>query len=178
MVYWFTGQPGAGKTVLGKKLHSFLKTEKRNWRQSVFHLDGDDLRELTVNKDYSKKGRVENIRRAQMITEFLHNNGCDVVVSLVAPYRKLREELKQKIDQAKTQKHKQELIADKPSSFRQYLNQNGWDSADEAIFYTRVRLYRENNLLSWDMPNMQPYVDMDYKSAKDAGWKQGEMEMK
>jgi len=97
MVYWFTGQPGAGKTVLGKKLHSFLKTEKRNWRQSVFHLDGDDLRELTVNKDYSKKGRVENIRRAQMITEFLHNNGCDVVVSLVAPYRKLREELKQKI---------------------------------------------------------------------------------
>ena len=97
MVYWFTGQPGAGKTVLGKKLHSFLKTEKRNWRQSVFHLDGDDLRELTVNKDYSKKGRVENIRSAQMITEFLHNNGCDVVVSLVAPYRKLREELKQKI---------------------------------------------------------------------------------
>ena len=88
------------------------------------------------------------------------------------------EELKQRIDQAKTQKHKQELIADKPSSFRQYLNQNGWDSADEAIFYTRVRLYRENNLLSWDMPNMQPYVDMDYKSAKDAGWKQGEMEMK
>ena len=23
MVYWFTGQPGHGKTVLGKKLHSF-----------------------------------------------------------------------------------------------------------------------------------------------------------
>ena len=41
MVYWFTGQPGAGKTILGKKLHTFLKTEKRNWRQSVFHLDGD-----------------------------------------------------------------------------------------------------------------------------------------
>ncbi len=30
MIYWFTGQPGAGKTTLGKKLHSFLKTEKRN----------------------------------------------------------------------------------------------------------------------------------------------------
>ena len=52
MIYWFTGQPGAGKTVLGKKLHSFLKTEKRNWRKSVFHVDGDDLRELTINKDY------------------------------------------------------------------------------------------------------------------------------
>ena len=97
MVYWFTGQPGAGKTVLGKKLHSFLKTEKRNWRRDVFHLDGDDLRELTINKDYSEEGRVRNIRNAQMIVEYLHNNGCDVVVSLVAPYRWLREEFKEKI---------------------------------------------------------------------------------
>ena len=97
MIYWFTGQPGAGKTVLGKKLHSFLKTEKRNWRRDVFHLDGDDLRELTINKDYSEEGRVRNIRNAQMIVEYLHNNGCDVVVSLVAPYRWLREEFKEKI---------------------------------------------------------------------------------
>ena len=97
MIYWFTGQPGAGKTVLGKKLHSFLKTEKRNWRKSAFHLDGDDLRELTVNKDYSPEGRENNIRNAHMIIEYLNNNQCDVVVSLVAPYRWLREELKQKI---------------------------------------------------------------------------------
>jgi len=97
MVYWFTGQPGAGKTILGKKLHSFLKTEKRNWRKTVFHLDGDDLRELTINKDYSKQGRINNIRNAQMIVEYLHNNGCDVVISLVAPYRSIREEFKQKI---------------------------------------------------------------------------------
>ena len=55
MIYWFTGQPAHGKTVLGKKLHSFLKTQKRNWRKDVFHLDGDDLRELTINKDYSQK---------------------------------------------------------------------------------------------------------------------------
>jgi len=97
MVYWFTGQPGAGKTVLGKKLHNFLKTEKRNWRRDVFHLDGDDLRELTVNKDYSEEGRVNNIRNAQMISEYLHDNGCDVVVSLVAPYEWLREEFKERI---------------------------------------------------------------------------------
>ncbi len=97
MIYWFTGQPGAGKTVLGKKLHSFLKTEKRNWRKDVFHVDGDDLRKLTINKDYSQKGRENNIRNAQMLVEYLHQNGCDVVVSLVAPYRKLREEFKEKI---------------------------------------------------------------------------------
>lgn len=97
MIYWFTGQPAHGKTVLGKKLHSFLKTEQRNWRKDVFHLDGDDLRQLTVNKDYSEDGRINNIRNAQMIAEYLHNNGCDVVVSLVAPYRWLREEFKERI---------------------------------------------------------------------------------
>jgi adenylylsulfate kinase len=97
MVYWFTGQPSAGKTVLGSKLHSFLKTEKRNWRKDVFHLDGDDLRELTINKDYSPEGRVNNIRNAQLIVKYLHTQGCDVVVSLVAPYRGLREELKEEI---------------------------------------------------------------------------------
>jgi len=97
MVYWFTGQPGAGKTVLGTKLHNFLKTEKKNWRRDVFHLDGDNLRQLTVNKDYSEQGRINNIRNAQMIVEFIHTNGCDVVVSLVAPYRWLRDEFKEKI---------------------------------------------------------------------------------
>jgi adenylylsulfate kinase len=96
-IYWFTGQPGAGKTVLATKLHNFLKSEKRNWRRDVFHLDGDDLRELTVNKDYSEQGRINNIRNAQMIVEYLHNNGCDVVVSLVAPYKWLRDEFKDKI---------------------------------------------------------------------------------
>ena len=79
MIYWFTGQPAHGKTVLGTKLHSLVQTEKRNWRKQVFHLDGDDLRELTINKDYSEQGRINNIRNAQMIAEYLHKNGCDVV---------------------------------------------------------------------------------------------------
>ena len=96
-IYWFTGQPGHGKTVLAKKLVEFLQTEKRNWRKQVFHLDGDDLRELTVNKDYSKEGRINNIRRAQMIAEYIYKNDCDVVVSLVAPYLEVREEFKDKI---------------------------------------------------------------------------------
>ena len=96
-IYWFTGQPGAGKTVLGKKLVEFLGTEKRNWRSNVFHIDGDDLRELTINKNYTKEGRIQNIRNAQMIAEYVYKNGCDVVVTLVSPYLEIREEFKQRI---------------------------------------------------------------------------------
>jgi len=97
MIYWMIGQPHAGKTTLGKKLHKLLKTEIRNWKHDVFHIDGDEFRELYKNTDYSEAGRRENIKNAQRLAEFLHNNGCDVVVSLVTPYLDLREDFKEKI---------------------------------------------------------------------------------
>lgn len=95
-IYWLTGQPGAGKTVLGKKLVEILSTEKSKTGK-VFHIDGDDLRELTTNKDYSKEGRIQNIRNAQMIAEYIYKQGYDVVVSLVSPYRDIREDFKNRI---------------------------------------------------------------------------------
>ena len=60
----------------------------------AFHVDGDDLRALTTNKDYSREGREDNIRRAQTIAHYLQAKGHTVVVSLVAPYRDLRESFK------------------------------------------------------------------------------------
>jgi adenylylsulfate kinase len=94
MIYWFTGQPSHGKTVLADKLHSYLqeKTDKK-----VFRIDGDDMRELFSNKDYSINGRVENIGTAQRISHYLHNQDYDVVVSLVSPYVDQREDFKKLI---------------------------------------------------------------------------------
>jgi adenylylsulfate kinase-like enzyme len=65
MIYWFTGQPGHGKTVLA----SALKQELDN----TFHIDGDDLRAIFDNKDYSEAGRRKNIELAQQLAHFLHN---------------------------------------------------------------------------------------------------------
>ena len=94
MIYLLTGQPGSGKTTLGKKLQMWLQTDKKNWRKSVFHIDGDQLRELFPNTDYSKEGRYENINKAFDIAKFLDASGNDVVISLVSPYKELREEFK------------------------------------------------------------------------------------
>lgn len=94
MIYLFTGQPGSGKTTLGKKLQMWLQTDKANWRKSVFHIDGDQLRELFPNTDYSKEGREKNIQKAFDIAKYLDNAGNDVVISLVSPYRELREKFK------------------------------------------------------------------------------------
>ena len=86
MIYWLTGQPGSGKTVIGKKMKEYF--------EDSFHIDGDDLRELFSNKDYSIKGRVENVGTAQRIAHYLHNQGKTVIVSLVSPYIDQREEFK------------------------------------------------------------------------------------
>ena len=86
MIFWFTGQPGSGKTTLGKAL-----LEKIG---NAFHVDGDDLRGLSANVDYSEQGRINNIRTAQSIAMYLDNKGKNVVVSVVAPYKWLREEFK------------------------------------------------------------------------------------
>ena len=93
-IYLFTGQPGSGKTTLGKKLQIWLQTDKKNWRKSVFHIDGDQLIELFPNTDYSKEGRYENINKAFDIAKFLDASGNDVVISLVSPYKELREKFK------------------------------------------------------------------------------------
>ena len=63
--------------------------------KSVTHIDGDGLRELTQNFDYSEKGRRKNIQRAQEIAIEKQEKSV-VVVSVVAPYLDLRESLKAK----------------------------------------------------------------------------------
>ena len=95
MIYWFTGQPGHGKSVQAKLLLDYLNQESSC--RTAFHIDGDHLRDLVKNVDYSREGREKNIRLAQNLAKYLHNQGQTVIVSLVAPYRELREEFKQDI---------------------------------------------------------------------------------
>ena len=87
MIYWFTGEPAHGKTVLADMLKEKLLPE-------AFRIDGDEMRELFTNKDYSINGRVTNVGTAQKIAHYLHNQGHDVIVSLVAPYIDQREDFK------------------------------------------------------------------------------------
>ena len=82
MIVVLFGQPNSGKTTLAKKLKGFT------------YLDGDELRELYHNKDFSYEGRLRNLNRASDIALFLHSRGEDVCLSLVYPYREAREYLR------------------------------------------------------------------------------------
>jgi len=59
-------------------------------------VDGDDIRDIFQNKDYSENGRRKNIEKAQDISLFLDSKGFDVIVSLVSPYKDQRDEFKNK----------------------------------------------------------------------------------
>ena len=79
MIYWFTGQRGVGKTTLASKLKEFLQTEKRNWRKDVFLID---------------KPHHSQLGEATIISSFLWENNCDVVVSITDNSKEERDEFK------------------------------------------------------------------------------------
>ena len=90
MIYWFTGQPGSGKTTLALALKAVLQKAGH----PVVHLDGEFLRGLMANRDFSEAGRTRNIKAGQQLAAKLHAEGIVVVASFVSPYRDLREEFK------------------------------------------------------------------------------------
>ena len=110
MILWFTGQPGSGKTTLAEKfiedkLIGFMKIQPVR----IIHIDGDDLRDIVDNKDYSENGRRENIKLAINMARFLDDKRFIVVVSLVSPYRDQREELKMERNIAEFYLHTMEI---------------------------------------------------------------------
>lgn len=95
MIIWLTGQPGSGKTTLAKELISRIQYENSDIK--LINLDGDDLRNISKNQDYSKEGRIKNISTAISIMRFLSHKDYICIVSIVAPYKFLRDELKNEL---------------------------------------------------------------------------------
>ena len=98
---WLTGQPASGKTTLANLLLDKI--------EGSYGVDGDDLRNLFQNKDYSREGRFANIRLGMSISGFLISKGLFPIVSLVSPYRELREEFKGKYEVLEVYLHTTEI---------------------------------------------------------------------
>lgn len=81
MIIVLFGQPHSGKSTLAAELD--------------FHnIDGDRVRELFSNKDYSREGRIKNLNRASDIAHYINSVEDSVVLSLVYPYKEARDYLR------------------------------------------------------------------------------------
>jgi adenylate kinase family enzyme len=87
MIIVLFGQPHCGKSTLAKEL------EMSRVLYGAVNIDGDELRKLFVNTDYSREGRLRNLNRASDIATYLNYMGDDVVLSLVYPYKEARDYL-------------------------------------------------------------------------------------
>jgi adenylyl-sulfate kinase len=88
---WFTGLPGSGKSTVARNLVVALAERGVN----AYRLDGDNLRHgLCGDLGFSHADREENIRRAAEVARLMADAGIVVVVSLVSPYRKSRQQVR------------------------------------------------------------------------------------
>ena len=97
MIYNFIGQPHAGKTTLAKHLKNVLENyyEQNQIERVCVLIDGDNLRKILNNKDFSEEGRRYNINQAYNIAKFLDADSYfDVIIAVVSPFLDLRERLK------------------------------------------------------------------------------------
>lgn len=77
-IYWLTGSINDNRNILSKWLVELLQTDKRNWRKTVFYLNESTLPSLSLGLIDDTSTNYKNI---QLITNYLHQMGCDVVVS-------------------------------------------------------------------------------------------------
>lgn len=83
MILVLFGQPHCGKSTLARKL-----VDDTSW-----NIDGDQLRDVFKNKDFSREGRLRNLNRASDIAVYMNSLGSDIVLSLVYPYKEARDYL-------------------------------------------------------------------------------------
>jgi len=91
---WFTGLSGAGKSTIS----GIIEKRLREAGAKVEVLDGDVVREnLSKGLGFSKEDRDENIRRIGFVCELLSRNGVIAMVAAISPYRAVREQIRQRI---------------------------------------------------------------------------------
>jgi adenylylsulfate kinase len=75
-----------------------LQEKLKSCGYKVQRLDGDVLREtLCRDLGFSKEDRKKNVERAMYVAQMLNENGIITLVSLISPYREMRNTARQYI---------------------------------------------------------------------------------
>lgn len=83
MITWITGNSWSGKTTLAKRMI----------KQGEILLDGDAMRAVWPGMGFSKEDRCEHNMRVARMAKELEDQGFDVIVATICPYKDLRYEV-------------------------------------------------------------------------------------
>lgn len=86
-LFWITGLSGAGKTTLGTLLSDYLRKREKN----IVFIDGDIIRKVFQNTDYSEEGRERQSFSNMYLCKMLTEQGIDVVIAVIGMKDSFRE---------------------------------------------------------------------------------------
>ena len=86
MIFWFTGQSGAGKTTVVDGVQKA--------RPHFVVLDGNEMRHsISLGAGFSKEERTEHNYRVARLANVLSKRGHTVLVAVIAPFNDVRREI-------------------------------------------------------------------------------------
>ncbi len=84
MIIWITGNSGAGKTAMARQMQT----------KGCVLLDGDAIRDI-YPAGFSKEQRWQHNVGVAKLAKMLSDQNADVIVTLICPYKKLRDEVQE-----------------------------------------------------------------------------------
>jgi len=93
MIIWITGQMGSGKSALAHELCKRIS--------HCVKLDGDQMRLVWSDLGFSKNDRFENNARIARLAQIIDHQGWNVIISVIAPYKLLRDQIRVKLPDVK-----------------------------------------------------------------------------
>ena len=87
-VLWLTGLSGSGKSTIANFLEQIL--HKKGIKTYI--LDGDNVRHgLCKDLDFTKAGRIENMRRITEVAKLMVDAGIVVITAFISPFTNERQ---------------------------------------------------------------------------------------
>ena len=143
MIIWFTGQPGSGKTTLSKALNEKIGNK-------FIHIDGDEIRDITNNYDYSQKGRMENMEFISNLCKLFSKKNLSAIISAVSPQREIRENIKNNhkmieiyVHTTKTRGKEDRFVANYQPPENDYLDLDTSHSSVDLCITKILQYYKE-----------------------------------
>ena len=88
---WIFGEPKVGKTTTA---YNLMQKKLRNY----ILIDGDKFRRSrTPSLDFSREGILKNNQECLRMVRFLISEGWNVVVSMITPFKEMRELIKKEL---------------------------------------------------------------------------------